>query len=601
LVDQIAAGEVVERPASVVKELVENAVDAEASRIRIEVREGGTASIAVGDDGHGMSPRDARLALQRHATSKIACAADLQQIRSFGFRGEALAAIASVSRLRLLTRAREADAAFEIRSEAGRIVGESVAGGAVGTRIEVADLFANVPARRKFLKRPATEWGHISDWMTRSALVLPGIHFEIRRDDRPATVWPPTSDPLDRIAALLAEDEAAALIRVEAEEGEVRLQAFVSSPERTRSNASGLFLFVNGRPVRDRLLRHALLDVYRDWLPRGRYPTAVLLLNLPAAEVDVNVHPAKWEIRFAEPQSIHRLVRRALRGAIAGRSWLGRPTPSPAAGEGAGSRRPTGFASAGELSDRVAEEEGASQGGWIEGEERGGNWIFAENARGAPAAWESPRSPAADESVPLRFGDLHLLGQFLASYLLVESKTGLLLVDQHAAHERVLYERMRAEWLKQGVERQALLAPVSVDLELGAAAALLASRERVERLGFEIESFGDDSVMVRTIPALLSGRDPRSLIRSLDHDFQGSVEIQDSGGSEVRRLQGADRIFASLACHAARRAGDHLEQREQQSILDALDAIPWAPTCPHGRPVAVAFDLSEIESRFRRR
>ena len=299
LVDQIAAGEVVERPASVVKELVENALDAGAARVRVEVREGGAALVAVTDDGRGMPAADARLALERHATSKIVSADDLARIGTFGFRGEALPAIASVSRLRLRTRARGAEAGFEIEVDGGRRVAERAAGAPEGTRVEVADLFHNVPARRKFLKAPATEWGHVADWLARAALALPGVHFDVRRDDRPAVSWPAVGESLDRIAAVLSEREAEGLVPLSAAEGALRVEGFASRPDAHRPTAAGLYLFVQRRPVRDRLLRHALLDAYRDVLPRGRFPSAVLFVDCPPQAVDVNVHPAKWEVRFA--------------------------------------------------------------------------------------------------------------------------------------------------------------------------------------------------------------------------------------------------------------------------------------------------------------
>jgi DNA mismatch repair protein MutL len=571
LVDQIAAGEVVERPASVVKELVENALDAGASRVRIEVRDGGREWIAVGDDGCGMMPDDARLAIQRHATSKIGAVGDLQHIASYGFRGEALPAIASVSTLRLRTRPAEAAEAFEIRLRAGEVLEARAAGGPPGTRIEVADLFASVPARRKFLKAASTEWGHIADWLSRAALARPGVHFDVQREARPALVWPAANDALDRIAAVLGEREAEALVGVSHEEGRATLSGFVSRPDRHRPTLAGVHLFVNGRPVRDRVLQHALVEVYRDLLPRGRFPTAVLFLSVPFEAVDVNVHPAKWEVRFADPQWAHRLVRRAVRGAVEQRAWIAPPAEtSGGAGtvaEGAATRwtpastaPPTGHT----------------------------DWIFSQRTQ--------PTSPAtAPEPSRLRFGDLRLLGQLLATYLLLEAKDRLLLLDQHAAHERVLYERLRADWIERGVERQGLLSPLAVQLE----SVLAREGERALSLGFEIEPFGEDTVAVRAVPALLADRDPASLVRSLADELQaGGMEGQ---GAEVRALEPADRIFATLACHAARRKGEVLDPREQGALLDALDAIPWAPTCPHGRPVVVPFELAEIERRFGRR
>jgi DNA mismatch repair protein MutL len=575
LVDQIAAGEVVERPASVVKELVENALDAGARRIRVEVRDGGAALVTVTDDGGGMTPEDARMALQRHATSKLASAADLMRINSFGFRGEALPAIASVARLRLLTRPHGAATGHEIRVESGRVMLEREAGVPEGTRIEVADLFAGVPARRKFLKKSGTEWGHVADWLGRLALALPGVHFEVQRDDRPALVWPATTRMLDRIAAVLSESEARALVPIEWEEKAGHVQAFLSAPDRSHANASGLYLYVNGRPVRDRLLRHALLEAYRDLLPRGRHPSAVVFLTVAPDQVDVNVHPAKWEVRFVDAQGVHQLLRHAVREAMTSRTWLARGA--------APQLRP-------EAVSRVAEP----------GQD---DWIFAGRTPKSPNAGQGGAfgSPDVVESEHLRFAELRLLGQLHASYLLAEGPQGLLLVDQHAAHERVLYERLRADWLGRGVERQGLLAVISVDLEPLALEALDENADVVARLGFEIERFGERALLVRAIPALLAGQDPTALIRSLAEELESPDPREAGGGSESRLLQAADRALASLACHSARRFGDVLPAAEQQAILSALDTIPWAPTCPHGRPVATSYELPEIERRFRRR
>ena len=302
LVDQIAAGEVVERPASIVKELVENALDAHANRVRLEVRAGGTAFIAIEDDGVGMSAEQVRMAVQRHATSKIRGPEDLIKIGSYGFRGEALPAIASVSSMRILTRTRESDIGHELRIDASRMEIDREVGCPVGTRIEVADLFARIPARRKFLKRPTTEWGHAIDWLGRLAMALPTVQFDIQRDDRRPMVWPGTQDPLERIARVLGESQAASLTRVQWEEGAGHIEAYISGPEQSRANAAAIHLYVNGRPVRDKLLRNAVMAIYRDLLPRGRFPLAVIFLTLPPERVDVNVHPAKWEVRFRDPQ-----------------------------------------------------------------------------------------------------------------------------------------------------------------------------------------------------------------------------------------------------------------------------------------------------------
>jgi DNA mismatch repair protein MutL len=554
----------------------------------VEVRAGGRDWIAVSDDGCGMTAADARLALERHATSKIGSADDLQRIRTYGFRGEALPAIASVSRLRLRTRARGAPEGFEIAVELGRVTHEAPAGGPEGTRIEVADLFEGIPARRKFLKTVATEWGHTADWLARTALACPEVHFDVCRDDRPAIAWPATRDPLDRIAAVVSDDDAAAFVAVEREEGGARVSGFVSRPDRHRATLGGIYLFVNRRPVRDRLLQHALVEVYRDLLPRGRFPAAVLFVDVAPDTVDVNVHPAKWEVRFDDPRAVHRLLRHAVQGAIEQRSWVtpaARPD-TPASGWSPQVReRPEGTVGT-----------SATAGGQ-------GDWVFAgvSEAREAPAGDADAEPTPAAGAGAVRLGDLRLLGQLLATYLLLEWKDGLLLVDQHAAHERVLFERLRAEWIDRGVESQGLLVPQTVRLDPAAASALAGAGEAVSRLGFDLEEFGDGTLAVRAVPALLGNREPGSLVRSLADELVAAGSAAGALRRGSKALDAADQVFARLACHAARRKGDVLEPVEQQALLDAVDAIPWAPNCPHGRPVIVPFERAEIERRSSRR
>ena len=587
LVDRIAAGEVVERPASVVKELVENALDANAGRIRVEVRGGGARLVSVTDDGLGMSAADARLALERHATSKLRAMEELPGIRSFGFRGEALPAIASVSRFRLRTRRRGADEGFELRIENGELLEARSAAGPEGTRIEVADLFGAVPARRKFLKKDSTEWGHVADWLSRAALALPGVHFDVLREDRPALAWPATDDPLVRMAAVLGEREAANLLEAQRDHGDLGIRAFVSRPDAHRPTGSGIHLFVNDRPVRDKTMRHALLQVMRDVLPRGRFPTALLFLDVSAGGVDVNVHPAKWEVRFADPQSIHRLVSTAVRDAMAGRGWLRD-----------GSSAPTDPRSSAPGWVRELPPHGTARSAGDP--ESPGDWLFAGREAGPDEGTRGTAGQGALAAPPYRFADLRLLGQLLGTYLLAEDKQGLVLIDQHAAHERVLYERMRARWLAGDAARQGLLVPLTLELEVSAREALLAEPELTGRLGFELEAFGGAAVAVRAVPELLAERDPAGLVRGL------AEELRESGGAAAALragthiLDSADHLFASMACHAARRAGEVLAEPEQRALLDALDAIPWAPTCPHGRPVAIPISRGEIERRFGR-
>ncbi|HEX2483746.1 MAG TPA: DNA mismatch repair endonuclease MutL [Myxococcota bacterium] len=614
LVDQIAAGEVVERPASVVKELVENALDAGAGRVRVEVREGGRDFLAVTDDGCGMTRGEALLALERHATSKLASAADLARIATFGFRGEALPAIASVSHLTLRTRAPGEGEGTEVEVDHGRAGAPRAAGLPVGTRVEVAALFGSVPARRKFLKAAATEWTHVADWLSRVALARPDVHLDVAREDRPAWSWPATADPLARIAAVLSEREAEGLVAAALEREGLRLRGFVSRPDAHRRGADGLYLYVNGRPVRDRLLRHALLEAYRDLLPRGRFPTAVLELDVPPEAVDVNVHPAKWEVRFAEPQVIHRAVSAAVRRAIEARGWLVTGAPGAAAAE-TNERTDGGSAGSGPRSWPLPWREGTPGRAEVRWDEtavrlaRAGDGDAPASAGAPPGDWlfarESEPAAAPAAAAPPRFRDLRPLGQLLGSYLLLEDAGGLVLVDQHAAHERVLYEGLRAAWLAGGVERQLLLVPLAVELDAASRAALDAAGPALVRFGFELEPFGPGALLARAVPALLADRDPVALVRGLGDELRsGTLAVGEGapdGPGSVRLLEAADRLFASLACHAARRAGDVLPAAEQRALLEALDAIPWAPTCPHGRPVAVPFSLAEIERRFGRR
>lgn len=635
LIDQIAAGEVVERPSSVVKELVENAVDAGAKRIRIEVRDGGMSWIAVTDDGCGMAPDDLRRAMQRHATSKIRCADDLSEIYTFGFRGEALPSIASVSRFRVRSLVSGAREGLELFFEGGRLVEERVAGGPAGTRIEVADLFMSVPARRKFLKRASTEWGHIADWLARVALVLPHIHFDVYRDDRLALVWPATERALDRVAAVLSEEDAAAQVAVQSEAEGYRIHGFCSRPDRHLRTAASIYLFVNGRPVRDRLLNHALQQEYRDLLPRGRFPSAILFLDVPPHAVDVNVHPAKWEVRFADPQLVHRLVSHSVREALSGRTWLGRGHALDDAVERAsllyGAEWPSRSARAAGHTDAMRGSKAGTQGN--------ADWALAAELRHAPSdaagasllhdrsdaacgegdfSRDAVTAPRQDRLFPsqeqgrVAHSALHAdarivlsamrrLGQFHATYLLLEADDALLLVDQHAAHERVLYEGLRARWFAGAIERQALLLPISVELDESVFASLSSCEAIIDKLGFEIEPFGTSTVVVRAIPALLEGRDPTGLVRGLAEELHAAETLGVALKLDSRVLDAVDAIFASLACHGARRKGELLSEREQTELLSALDRIPWAPTCPHGRPVVVPLTLHEIERRFLRR
>jgi DNA mismatch repair protein MutL len=579
LANRIAAGEVIERPASVVKELVENALDAESTRIEIRIRGGGIRSIIVSDDGTGMSAADAALAFQRHATSKIRIADDLARIDTLGFRGEALASIGSVARVRMQTRRRGEAEGTEVIGEGEGVQEVRSVGCPEGTRIEVAELFSRVPARRKFLKSEVTESGHCVRWLERIALVRPDIHFSFERDGTSVLQLPATRDLRERVIASLPPSFGDRLLPVEGSETTARVIGFASPADVTRGSAADIHLYVNGRPVRDRLLLGAVRDAYRQALPPGRHPVIVLFLQLEPDQVDVNVHPAKWEVRFRDPGRVHRLVRGTLVQALGspvalyprstgGSSAVGDRTLRPPPDLALGGPRPEGT-------------EELHPGSFPDTTER---------SAGRP---------------PLTFASLRYIGQALGTFLLFERPGGLVAIDQHAAHERVLYERLREAWFGGKVETQALLLPVWVELPRSAAEPLLARRDEFGRAGFEIEE-GEGSVRggvrvgLRTVPAVLAERPPKDGWAALIEET--AVALRDPGVQETREglEAGVHAALATGACHTACRKGDRLDPREVRALLEALDEAVWFPTCPHGRPIVALLDEQEISRRFLR-
>ncbi len=575
LVNQIAAGEVVERPASVVKELVENALDAHATQIRVAIREGGMAAISVSDDGTGMSPEDARLAFERHATSKLESAEDLARVSSLGFRGEALPSIASVAAVRMRTRRHEDAIGIELEGFGAGIERSAPVACAEGTTIEVLELFGRVPARRKFLKSAVTEASHIVRWLERIALARPDVRFELERDGRRALLWLPTRDARERVLAVLPPGAGEDLRPVEGETSTLRVTGFASPTHVLRSGPSDLHVYVNGRPVRDRLLQFAVRDAYRDALPPGRYPIVVLFLQVDSGEVDVNVHPAKWEVRFRDPAAVTALLRRAIGAAVrVGTSpgpeyRLATPAQGRATAAGDFDFSPGFFAPA-----PIA---------------------VAESADGRA----TPPSPG------LSFARLRYVGQALGLYLVLEGESGLVLIDQHAAHERVLFERLRRAVLEDKLERQPLLVPLELELSRGDAETLDANAELLARAGIELETGaatlrGTVRASLRSLPALLAERRGASWPEMLAETARA---LSEPGPRESR--DGLERalheLLASSACHAAVRKGDRLDPREAGALLEALDDTLWFPNCPHGRPILATLDAAELERRFLRR
>ena len=587
LADQIAAGEVVERPASVVKELVENALDAGARRIDVEIEAGGRRLVRVVDDGSGMNPEDARLALRRHATSKIASADDLWGLRTFGFRGEALPSIAAVSRLTLATREPEATAGFRLTVEAGVETDAREAGIPVGTQVEVRDLFFNTPARAKFGKSEATETANVSEAMLRLALAHPEAHLRLRVGGRVAMDLPPHRDLGERVRAALARRGAGALHEAEGEEGGSRVRAYLAGPDESTNTTRNTFLFVGGRFVRDRNLLHALALGYGPLLERGRYPMAALFLDVPGADVDVNVHPQKLEVRFARAQEVYAAVRHVVGAAIARAPWLrtadDRPMrtftqpPRYEASDAAPPARPVRIGAGALALPRSA------QG--------------ALPLRARDAADTGPEAATLDAAPPWQrqqfFAGLNYVGQVHRTYLVCEAADELILIDQHAAHERVAYARLRAAHARRQMPRQQLLFPVPIDVGEAAAAALEAD-DVLGGLGFEAARHGPGSILLRAVPEALKDADPKPLIRELLTDLADGTPLRDG------ELDRVDHLLATIACHSVVRAGDVLGRPEALALLGQLDAVDLSSHCPHGRPVLLRLPLGEIERRFGR-
>jgi DNA mismatch repair protein MutL len=590
--NQIAAGEVIERPASVVKELVENALDAGASRIAIRLEGGGADLIEVADDGCGMDPDDARLALERHATSKVRDASDLQAVRSFGFRGEALPSIASVSRLTLTTSA-GGDAGTEVRIEAGALVGAAPAAHPRGTTVRVEGLFHNAPARRKFLRSPGTEATHAVDHLIRLAAAHPAVAFRLQSGGREAFLWPAAAGLRERAAQILGAAEAARLLDVDRSEGRPRVRGLVSAPSLTRASTRDARLFVNDRPVRDRRLLHALQEGAATVVPRGRSPVAFLFLEVPVEEVDVNVHPAKSEVRFARPGAMHDLVLRAVRETLASQR------PFTAIGESV-FRADAPAGSAGDVIPFAGEPgpDPADATGFLPGDARQATFSVAERPVGEP----DPRAagtfahagppPAPGPAIPL--DRLTPLAQFRDTYILASAPDGLVIVDQHAAHERVLYERLLADAESHRLERQRLLFPLLLEVSPAERQALEQERDLFEALGFTLAGFGPATLRVEEIPGILQATAAEGLVRELLGDLLDRTPGRAAG--DLRH-----RIAATSACHAAVRAHEPLAAPALDRLVRDLLEARSPMTCPHGRPTILRLPIERLEREFRRR
>jgi DNA mismatch repair protein MutL len=648
VIDQIAAGEVIERPSSVVKELVDNAIDAGGHTISVETTAGGRALIRVVDDGCGMSPDDAVLAFQRHATSKLRGIDDLWGLATMGFRGEALPAIASVSRLTLTTRRADDLAATRVMIAGGKLVDVAEVGAPVGTCVEVADLLHNVPARLKFLKTEATEASHITDLVARVALVHHDLHLRLKHNGRVALDAPPDRDGFARVQALLGARMAARMVPISGQEGGVRVIAYLGAPELAQTTARGVQLFVGKRPVRDRGLLHAIAMGYGELVPRGRYPVAIVMVDVPAGAVDINVHPQKHEVRFSDPGEVCAAVRHVVQAGVERAPWRDEiggagpvmmtaiasvappklPMDAPATGlaqtyaaqlREAREREWTrdraqaqlGFDDgprqwAQQIKDRVrtaraAEAELAARAAYalhrVEQEQRGTQVPASEPSalqdRDA-APWDEAQ--LADGSTPTPapgfFASLKYLGQLDLTYLVCEGDGELVLIDQHVAHERVELARLKAGQGERDVPTQRMLFPTTIELKPELLEVAAKMTDVLAQVGFEAEAFGKQSLAVKAVPGGIRHGDPTHLLRKLLTDW-----ANDGAPSEAERL---DRVLAEIACHSVVRAGDRLSPSEAEALLRSMDGADFSTHGVHGRPVMLRLSLADIARRFGR-
>ena len=610
IINQIAAGEVVERPASAVKELVENAIDAGASRIDIRLREGGLAGLSVDDDGFGMMPADLEMAIRRHATSKLP-EDDIARINHFGFRGEALPSIASVSRLVITSRAEASDEAWRIEVRHGEVIPLSPSSRQRGTRVEISELFQSVPARLKFLKTRRTEAAQSIDMVKRLAMAHPAVGFSLNDDDRAVLELAPRlmamdHDPAEasrlRMRDIMGGRFADEAVRIESHRDGASLNGFAGLPTQNKATTEGMHLFVNNRPVRDRQWLAAVRAAYGDTLPRGRHPAVVLFIDLPPDDVDVNVHPAKSEVRFRDAAMIRGLVIGALQQALA-----------------IASQQTTADGGAAML-DRLRQSSGYNPG-W-RGSSQGRGWSSSPSSSSSPD-WQAPgfgdslnappaarltetgampsghdqagEIPPADDTLPSEDYPLGAArAQLHKTYIVAETGDGMVIIDQHAAHERLVLERMKSAMEQDGIERQILLLPEVVEPGQGEAALLLDHAEMLSRLGLVIEAFGDGAVLVREVPSLLGQGDVASMLTDI------AEELQHLGASTLLEDR-INHILATMSCYGSVRAGRGLNGQEMNALLREMEQTPRSGQCNHGRPTWISLSLAEIEKLFSRR
>ncbi|EAT14302.1 DNA mismatch repair endonuclease MutL [Desulfuromonas acetoxidans] len=614
LCNQIAAGEVVERPASVVKELVENALDAQATEVTVDVERGGKKKIRVSDNGFGMSKEDLFLCFERHATSKIRSEKDLFHLSSLGFRGEALPSIAAVSRLAVVSGQAGEETGNRLELVAGEVRHHEPEAASVGTRFEIRDLFFNLPARRKFLRRDETEFGHIAEIITRLSLAHPHVHFRLIHNQRTILDLYRQKSLKARVADVLGRSVVEKLIDVDCGDDRLHLSGFIGDPTLNRSSTQGIYSFINGRFVKDRVLQHAILDGYRHLLMKGRYPMCVLFLALEPEKVDVNVHPTKHEVRFHDQRGVHDFVSTSLRQQLRRHQDVpvcdGEPKMAPAVAPPAEPvtqpdlnlrhvPAPSSVRSASVVEAQAAvsmplQPPAASQVRESFPAYDDGGKPPVSVISSSPVGCHADGEKTLDlEESSAYFSTLRIIGQFHRSYILCEDGDDLVLIDQHAAHERIGFERLKNQLAQGSIEQQELLFPEVIELNLREDAELQDCRERFESMGFVLEPFGGTSWAVKAVPAYIEKKDIKTMVCDMLTDFS-------SVGSSDISQQAIDEVLIKMACHGMIRANQTLQLDEMVALLHQLDDVDFNRHCPHGRPVMQRLTLHDVEKMFRR-
>lgn len=586
LINKIAAGEVVERPASVVKELVENALDARATRITVSLRDGGKKLIQVADNGIGIPPDQLELAVSRHATSKILEFNDLYRLKTKGFRGEALASIASVAQLKLASLAGSHEP-HEIVIHAGETLGVRATAQAPGTTVSVKHLFYQTPARLKFLRSKETETGHIADIMLKLALSHPHVEFQLLADDKSLLEAPIFTDEKRRVVTLLGKDLQDMIFPLSGVAAGLKVNGWFGHPQVARSQRSHAHFFVNSRAVNDRVLWHAVTEAYRDLLMKGRYPVLVLNLTVDEETVDVNVHPAKSEIRFHHSQAVHEFVKHVLREHLEAKPWLGEALRSFTEASGSNENKSTA------PSPVTASLKDWSQK-FFTGTPDKPEFHAPHNASRPSEANLAPSAQRQIQFGRTPYANMQPIGQWLGTYILCETAGKLILIDQHAAHERVGFEKLMMQYQANGLQSETLLVPETFDLNPSDGAIFKNYLEGLLRFGLEIEFFGGNTFVIKAMPVLLKGKlDVKRLVLDLVEDIKETGEM-------VSLKDKLHHVLATMACHGQIRANHHLSLDEMNALLKELDHYQFTDFCPHGRPVSVEVTREEVEKWFRR-